>query len=194
VASRSKLRARAPRHPCSGYLIDGKFAEAEAEYRKGLAVDRKLLDDNPGVPAFRAYGTSWNLGLLLWEMGKESEAEAVFREAIPVSQKLVDDIPASTEYRYFLAHSYYVLGSFLVITGRPSEGEAVDRKGLAVLQKLADDDPKVIHYSQDHLLTVASQNPCAILSPNVCEYPPGSEWEWTDPVGDFALENGCKSA
>ena len=32
----------------------GKPAEAEAEFRKGLAIQQKLADDNPAVTDFRS--------------------------------------------------------------------------------------------------------------------------------------------
>ncbi len=62
----------------------GKPAEAEAEYRKGLALQQKLADDNPAVTGSAA---AWrashnNLGCLLWNTGKPAEAEAEFRKAL----------------------------------------------------------------------------------------------------------------
>ena len=45
----------------------GKPAEAEAEFRKGLAIQQKLADDNPAVTDFRSRLASShnNLGVLL---------------------------------------------------------------------------------------------------------------------------------
>ena len=47
--------ATSQRPPYLGYVLSrtGKPAEAQAEYRKGLALDQKLADDNPAVTNFR---------------------------------------------------------------------------------------------------------------------------------------------
>ena len=76
----------------------GKPAEAEAEYRKALAIWQKLADDNPAVTEFRK-NLAWiinTLGFFLWTTGKPAEAEAEFRNALALLQKLADDNPAVT--------------------------------------------------------------------------------------------------
>ena len=76
----------------------GKPAEAEAEYRKALALWQKLADDNPAVTEFRS-SLAWShhaLGNLLSNTGKPAEAEAEYRKALAIRQKLADDNPAVT--------------------------------------------------------------------------------------------------
>ena len=64
----------------------GKPAEAEAEYRKALAIWQKLADDNPAVTDFRSSlaCSHRNLGDLLSKTGKPAEAEAEFRKALAI--------------------------------------------------------------------------------------------------------------
>ena len=61
----------------------GKQSEAEAEYRKAIALYQKLADDYPAVTQYRSDLASClnNLGLLLNHMGRQSESEAEFRKA-----------------------------------------------------------------------------------------------------------------
>ncbi len=121
----------------------GKSSEAEAEYRKALAIQQKLAHDNPAVTGFRdvlAF-SHHNLGGLLHRMGKSSEAEAEYRKALAIQQKLDNDDPANIHYRGRLAISHQNLGSLLKDRGKSSEAEAEYRKALAIGQKLADDDP-----------------------------------------------------
>jgi hypothetical protein len=61
---------------------------------------------------------------------------------------------------------------------KPTEGPCRERHVLSVVM-------------ENKPLSVASQNPCAVLPPNVCEYSPGSRRERTDPICDFATANGC---
>ena len=64
----------------------GKPAEAEAEYRKALAIYQKLADDNPAVTEFRSRlaDSHNNLGWLLSNTGKPAEAEAEYRKALAI--------------------------------------------------------------------------------------------------------------
>ena len=137
-----------PRH--LGWLLHqtGKTSEAEAEYRKALAIQQKLADDNPAVTDFRSsLAISHNiLGNLLAVTGRSSEAEAEYRKALAIQQKLADDNPAVTEFRNRLAISHNNLGNLLSDTGKPSEAEAEYRKALAIHQKLADDNPAVTEF------------------------------------------------
>ena len=83
----------------------GKPSEAEAEYRKALAIRQKLADDNPAVTEFRSSlaASHNNLGMRAVGSGKPSEAEAEYRTALAIQQKLADDNPAVTDFRSDLA-------------------------------------------------------------------------------------------
>ena len=104
-------------HVNLGILLSdtGKPAEAEAEFRKALAIRQKLADDNPAVTEFRSgLADSHNdLGILLSNTGKPAEAEAEFRKALAIWQKLADDNPAVTGFRSNLAGSHFNLGILL---------------------------------------------------------------------------------
>ncbi len=87
----------------------GKSSEAEAEYRKALAIQQKLADDNPTVTEFRdSLAVSHiNLGILLTNYtGRSSEAETECRKALAIQQKLADDNAAVTDFRSTLAGSH----------------------------------------------------------------------------------------
>ena len=141
----------------------GKPAEAEAEYRKALALWQKLADDDPAVTDFRSSlaDSHLNLGNLLSKTGKPAEAEAEYRKALAIQQKLADDNPAVTGFRSGLADSHFNLGILLSKTGKPAEAEAEFRKALAIRQKLVDDNPSDIDFrgglSYDYLRVAALQ-------------------------------------
>ena len=100
----------------------GKPSEAEAEYRKALAIQQKLADDNPAVDRFRSglARTHHNLGSVLSDTGKSTEAEAEYRKALAIQRKLVDDNPAVTRFRSDLAGNHNNLGILLSNTGKSS--------------------------------------------------------------------------
>ena len=136
IASASCCRRRASR------------SEAEAEFRKALAIYQKLADDNPAVTEFRSglAGSHNNLGFLLADTGKPAEAEAEYRKALAIYQKLADDNPAVTEFRSSLAGATTTSASCCGDTGKPAEAEAEYRKAMAIHQKLADDNPAVTDF------------------------------------------------
>ena len=119
--------------------------EALESYRRSLAIQQKLADENPTVTDFRRdlANTQDNIGLLLSKIGKPAEALESHRRALAIRQKLVDDNPAVTEFRSHLAHSYNEIGSLLRNAGKIDEALESYREALAILQKLADDNPAV---------------------------------------------------
>ena len=74
----------------------GKPSEAEAEYRRAIAISQKVVDSNPAVTDFRVFLANHHtqLGNMLSNTGKPSEAEAEHRKALRIRQKLADDSPA----------------------------------------------------------------------------------------------------
>ncbi len=141
----------------------GKPAEAEAEYRKALAIRQKLSDDNPADTGLRSSLADFhfNHGILLSGTGKPAEAEAEFRKALAIRQKLADDHPADTGRRSELVDSHFNLGILLSGMGKPAEAEAEFRKALAIRQKLVDDNPSDIDLrdglSYDYMRVAALQ-------------------------------------
>ena len=126
----------------------GKPSGAEAEFRRGLAVQQKLADGNPAVTDFRSH-VPWghdDLGGLLRNTGRPAEAEAEFRKALALYQKLADDDPAVTDFQEWLAVSHNNLGVTLKGMGKPVAAEAEYRKALALQQKLADGHPGVTDF------------------------------------------------
>src|SRR5262249_36101901 len=68
----------------------GVAQKAETAYREALAIQKRLADDFPAVPAYRQglARSHGNLGILLKSLGKLPEAEAAYRLALATEQKL----------------------------------------------------------------------------------------------------------
>ena len=86
----------------------GKPAEAEAEYRKAMAIQQKLADDNPAVTEFRSNlaMSHNNLGWLLRTRASRRRRRPSSARRWRILQKLADDNPAVTEFRSGLALSH----------------------------------------------------------------------------------------
>ncbi len=128
----------------------GELAQAEPEFRRALAIQQKLADDNPAVTNFRRAlaQTHMNLSVLHDRSGKLAEAEAENRRALAIHQKLVDDNPAVSSFRDFLAWNHLNLGILLTITDKQAEAKAELSQALAIYQKLVDDNPTVTHFRE----------------------------------------------
>ncbi len=92
--------------------VTDSLAEAEGEYRAGLAVFSKLGTEFPAVLPYRTgLATSYSqLGAVLADLGKWVEAEDAFRTGLTVRQKLAAEFPAVPQYRTDLATSHTYLG------------------------------------------------------------------------------------
>ena len=125
--------------------------DAEAEYRKALAIRQKLADDNPAITELHTQlARNHNgLGWLLGNTGKTSEAVTEHRKALAIQQKLADANPGVAAYLSELSYSHYILGSVLLNAGKSSEADDECGKALAVRQKLVENYPAVPQFQRD---------------------------------------------
>jgi tetratricopeptide (TPR) repeat protein len=125
---------------------------AEAEYRKALAVQQKLADENPAVTQFRnsLALTHNNLGWLLYQTGKTVEAEAEYRKALAVQQKLADDNPSIPLFRRNLANSLLGIGWQLAQAGKTEEAIGYYTREEAIRLKIAEASSATLE-SRDYL-------------------------------------------
>jgi tetratricopeptide (TPR) repeat protein len=128
-----------------------RLDEALAEYRTGLAILQKLVDDHPAVTSFHndlafSHGA---IGLWLGQEGRLPEALAEHRAGLAIRQKLTDDHPAVTSFRSGLAWSHRQIGILLEEVGLPREAESEFHLALALYQKLANDHPTVTSFRSD---------------------------------------------
>ncbi len=129
----------------------GKWAEAEAEDRKTLAIREKLTAEFPAIPAYRQElaGIHLNLGNLLVGLGNRVEAEGMYRKALAIQEKLAAEFPAVPAYHQDLARSHFNLGNMLAGLGKPAETKAEYRQALAIQEKLAATFPAVTAYRME---------------------------------------------
>ena len=114
-----------------GVLLNrtGRRMEAEAAWRKALAIFLKLAAEQPAdqvvrVRAGRCYA---NLGLVLDQTGRRRDSELAYRQALAIFERLVAESPDDSSHRYELAGALLLLGWTPVDAGRPLEAEAAFR-------------------------------------------------------------------
>jgi tetratricopeptide (TPR) repeat protein len=116
----------------------GKPAEAEAEYRKALALYQKLADDNPAVTDFRvrmAYALT-NLADAVRSLRRSAEARDGYDRAIALMERLVADDPTTAGNRTFVAWSLRRRGRARRDLGDPAGAAADARRALGMYEAL----------------------------------------------------------
>lgn len=125
----------------SQFLL-GRSTDAEADYRKALAVwDRVGAEQPEHSPSFAADRalTQWVLADLLRAAARLQEAESLSRQAVEVAEGL----PAAHPHRSRLvANALNALGLVLDEKGETREGEKVFRKALPWFEKSANEYPE----------------------------------------------------
>jgi eukaryotic-like serine/threonine-protein kinase len=123
----------------------GHTPEAVAAMRQAVALTKKLVDDFPGVPAYRVDLVRFRVELasiLHWTLRPEEDAE-LRRQALSDAQKLAADFPTVPSYQRLVAGAETDLGNALRDPlGRLNEAEQHYRQGVAAWKKLEADYPK----------------------------------------------------
>jgi serine/threonine protein kinase/uncharacterized protein HemY len=126
----------------------GKYEGAEASFRKALALQQKLVDEDPASPDYRCAlaSTQLDCGQMFYETRQAAKAEKAYGLALARFQDLVTKYPFSPLYRHALANSHYNLGLVLADSGRFAGAADAFRQARDLQQKLADDFPAVPDY------------------------------------------------
>jgi serine/threonine protein kinase/tetratricopeptide (TPR) repeat protein len=123
----------------------GHTPEAVAAMRQAVALTKNLVDEFPGVPAYREDLVGFRVALawiLHWALRAEEDAE-LRRQALADAQKLAGDFPTVPSYQRLVAHAETDLGNALRDPlGRLKEAEQHYRQGVAGWEKLQADFPK----------------------------------------------------
>jgi serine/threonine protein kinase/tetratricopeptide (TPR) repeat protein len=89
-----------------------RFREAETEFRLGLKQAKKLVEDFPGVPRYRAdvAGQQNNLAFVQWRLGKNGEAKKLFTQTVDLLKNLTEEYPRVPDYSHALGNTLNNLG------------------------------------------------------------------------------------
>jgi len=112
-------------------------------YRKALAINKSLVQAEPGNPRYRqqlAASYSW-LASLLREMGDSAGALQNARDAVTAMQWLVDTVPMDPAYRAGLADADQEFGKMLSQVGRAREALQIEQSALGIDEALFHQDP-----------------------------------------------------
>jgi tetratricopeptide (TPR) repeat protein len=114
----------------------GRRDEAEAAFRRAVALTRKMLDV-AHLPQYQNGLGIWlnNLALLRVDQGRLEEARDFLNRAIPHKQAAVKASPSNAGYRLSLRTAYLNLGNVLEGLRQGDAAEAACRRALEVLQE-----------------------------------------------------------
>ncbi|MCX4241628.1 serine/threonine-protein kinase [Paraliomyxa miuraensis] len=107
-------------------LAQGRYRDAELEYRRALELQERVLGaDHPGV------AMSWNnLGVALELQGKHAESEQVVRRALELRRRVLGEEHPST------AHSMHGLAHTIAGQGRDADAELLLRQTIEIQERV----------------------------------------------------------
>jgi serine/threonine protein kinase/tetratricopeptide (TPR) repeat protein len=125
------------------YAFIRERAEAELGYRRAIQLYEELVDAFPSVPGYRyaLARSTFNLAVVLQELGKGQDAEAGYLRAIDLHNKLTTDFPANSVYRRDLADDLNNLGTLFRSRQELGKAEKVYRQAVALGEKLILESP-----------------------------------------------------
>jgi tetratricopeptide (TPR) repeat protein len=116
----------------------GRQVQAEAAYRRALALFTGLAEDSAARPEDRrCLAATWNdLGILQQALRQPKEAESSFAAALALKAELVTAAPEKSEYVRELANGHNNRGHLRLSVGRTKEAEEDYAEALRLLTKL----------------------------------------------------------
>jgi len=111
------------------FLQQGRAAEAEKPFRRGVAIQRALLAEDPEKPRFRRElgALLANLALVFHRAERPAEAETALREAVEHQRAALAANRHDRQSRTFLWNHYWNLADLLVSEGRHADAAAAAR-------------------------------------------------------------------
>jgi serine/threonine protein kinase/tetratricopeptide (TPR) repeat protein len=125
-----------------------KRADAEAGYRRAIALYERLAAEFPENAAYRKIlaRNHYNLGVLLEPTGNLAEAETALRRAVELHEQLAADRPADKDHRSDLAAALNDLGVVLWMRGQPAAAEEVYGRAIGIGNQLVAEFPQYPDY------------------------------------------------
>jgi tetratricopeptide (TPR) repeat protein len=126
-------------------------AEALLAYMAALAIQQKLVEDNPTVSQFQGdlAGSHLSIGNMLIDTGKPAEALRSYESALMLQRKLVEANPAVLQFQSDVAASHNNIGLLLRSIGKAAEALRAYESALAIRQRLSQEHPDIIDLMSD---------------------------------------------
>ncbi|HVS03222.1 MAG TPA: serine/threonine-protein kinase [Thermoanaerobaculia bacterium] len=123
--------------------LEGRWGDAEATYRRVLALAQELAAEEPAPALYvDALRQAWDdLGDVLLEQGRLAEAEVAFRQALDLGQQLAAERPQDVTAQGALADAWDDLGGLYQRRGDPHRAMDAYEESLAMARRLVGRDP-----------------------------------------------------
>jgi len=161
----SRFRMRSVTLGIKGDVLraQGKLPEALAAYQQGLAIAKRLADQDPSNAGWqRDLATAYDrMGDVLRTQGRLPEGLAAYQQGLAITKRLADQDPSNAGWQRDLSLSYNRTGQAFRTQGKLPEALAAYQEGLAIAKRLADQDPSNADWQRD--LSVAYDKVADIL-------------------------------
>jgi tetratricopeptide (TPR) repeat protein len=149
----SRLRMRCVTLGIKGDVLraQGRLPEALAAYQQGLAIAKRLTDQDPSNAGWQrdlaaSYG---KIGDVLRAQGRLPEALAVYQQGLAITKRLADQDPSNATWQQDLAAAYDRMGDVRRAQGSFPEALDTYQQGLNIRQKLADQNRSKADWQRD---------------------------------------------
>jgi tetratricopeptide (TPR) repeat protein len=140
-------------------LLNASTSETDAarkDYEEAKKIQKELLDNYPGVPAYvqELARTCNNLGALNANSGEIDAARKDYEEAKKIQMLLLDRNPDMPAYQDVMARSLAGLGYLMVTSDLksanfdPTEGRKLLKEALAIASAMVRNHTGIVEYQQ----------------------------------------------
>jgi serine/threonine protein kinase/tetratricopeptide (TPR) repeat protein len=131
-------------HRGRAYAARRQWAEAEADYRRGVALFEEGATDFPTrLTQARALAQAHlDLGALFLKANRKEEAAAAYRQVVTIQETLETHWAGKSESRRPLAQSHFEVATLLKQARQPQEAVKLYRRAVEHSEKLVADHPK----------------------------------------------------
>jgi tetratricopeptide (TPR) repeat protein len=149
----SRFRMRSVTLGIKGDVLraQGKLPEALAAYQQGLAIAKRLADQDPSNAGWqRDLATAYDrMGDVLRTQGRLPEGLAAYQQGLAITKRLADQDPSNAGWQQDLAAAYDRMGDVRRAEGSFPEALDTYQQGLNIRQKLADQNRSKADWQRD---------------------------------------------
>lgn len=138
--------------------IRGDFGAAESGIREYKRLAQRMIEIDPGNPAWRMEGiyADNNLGVLLNDQKRFSEAAAIFANSVADRERLLAEHPTNNDYRKALIEALAWLSDSRENEGRLGEALEIRERQIAILGRILESPTADAAYERQALTAYRS--------------------------------------
>ena len=134
----------------------GKLQEAREVYEQGLAIAKRLTDQDKSDPGrLRDFGSSFErVGDVLMAQGKLQDALETYQQQLTIAQQLIEEDKSNTGLQANLSESYINVGDVRRKQGNLRDAMDAYQQSFAIAKTLTDRDKSNLLWQRDFAVSI----------------------------------------